>query len=112
MSALPDRTLILIGVGAAAVLALVGYLAARKAGQTLAANANLINPLSTDNLVYRGAGAVLQAFTGRQEETLGTWFYGMTHSEIDPTRYTQAELERILAAKNRWGRDSGGWFVG
>ena len=60
-----DRALFLAGAGAVLVLAIVGYAAAKKAGQLVAANVNLVNPLSTDNLVYQGVNAIGAAISGK-----------------------------------------------
>lgn len=73
-----DTRLVLVGAGAVAVLALIGYNLAKKAGQTIAANGNLVNPLSQENIVYRGANAVANAvLTGGSSnvDSLGTWYH-------------------------------------
>lgn len=107
-----SKTKVLIGFGAVAALAIVGYIAARRLGPMALANANLVNPLSRDNLVYRGASSVIEALTGVPGDTVGTALHRWTSTDLDPTRYTQAELERITAAGNHWGRNTGGWYLG
>ncbi len=104
-----------VGLGLAAGLALVLYLVAKKAGQTVAANAQLVNPLSRENVAAQAVEQTISAILGRAE-SFGTWFYGITSSETDPTKYTQAELERIVAARNRRANRELGipedWIVG
>lgn len=71
---------------AIAALGLVAFIAvvwlAKKAGQGLvtgaAAVGNAVNPVSDKNLAYKAANALTQVFTGTSD-TLGSWFYDMTH---------------------------------
>lgn len=55
-------------IGGAAVAAVAIWKARAAAG----AVAEAVNPLSDQNLAYRGASAVVEAVTGRKGETLGT----------------------------------------
>lgn len=64
---------------AVAVLGLLWY-ASRKVGQGAAVVADAINPASSNNIVNRGVTAAVSAATGR-EETLGGWFYDLTHAD-------------------------------
>jgi hypothetical protein len=68
------------GLGLVAFIAVVWL--AKKAGAGLISIApavgQAVNPVSDQNLAYKGATAVTQVFTGKGE-TLGTWFYDMTH---------------------------------
>lgn len=58
--------------GAALVgLGVIGYLAAKQAG--VLPGANTFNPLSPDNLAYRGANSVFSAVSGNTTDTIGTW---------------------------------------
>lgn len=56
--------------GAVGVLAVIGYAAAKRAG--VLPGPNTFNPLSPDNLAYRGANEVYRALTGNQVDTIGT----------------------------------------
>lgn len=40
---------------------------------------NAINPLSDQNLAYKGANAVVQSLSGNSTASLGTWLYDITH---------------------------------
>lgn len=57
------RTLLLVGAGAAVVLAAIGYVASRKIAAAIPPRAFDIT--STDNLVYKGAEAVTESITGK-----------------------------------------------
>lgn len=111
-----DRALILTGAGAVLALAIVGFVALKKAGavagnivDAIKANKDLVNPLSTKNLAYQGANAVAAAVTGNTVDTIGT---AAADRGLDPTQFSQADLERIVAAGNHYGREVGGWTVG
>jgi hypothetical protein len=67
-----NRVLIWAGVAIVGLFA-VGYVF-RKTEQA----AGAINPVSDQNIFYRGANAVLQVFT-ETGDTLGTWLYNVTH---------------------------------
>lgn len=86
-----DRTLLIVGAGAAVTLAAIGFFAAKKAGKTIADNANLVNPVSRENLVYRGASAVTEAITGVPGDSPGTWLHRIIRPDLeayDPTKDT------------------------
>lgn len=68
---MPDAgKLLIVGVGAAAVLAALGYFGAKAVGAAIPANA--LNPLSPDNVVNRAANSIFQTLTGNPVDTLGT----------------------------------------
>jgi hypothetical protein len=78
--------LIKLGI-AAALLGAVAWgisRAARAAGAWMpdlsGLDLEVMNPASDQNLIYRGTSGVVSAVTGR-DETLGTWLYGLTHTE-------------------------------
>lgn len=60
----------LIVGGALVGLVALGYLAAKKAGAL--PGVNTFNPLSDQNLAYRGATSIYQYVTGNNVDTLGT----------------------------------------
>lgn len=80
-----DRSLFIAGAGAVLVLGVVGYFAARKLGLSIANNAELVNPLSRSNLVYRGANEIGAALTGNPAFNLGASIFEATHAEPDLT---------------------------
>ncbi len=51
------------------------------AGRTLAAVGEAVNPLSTNNLAYTGANAVVQSVTGQKDQTLGGWIYDLFNED-------------------------------
>lgn len=132
-----DRALFIAGAGAVVVLGVVGYLAARKLGLSIANNAQLVNPLSRENIVYRGANAVGAALTGNPSYNLGSSAFELIHSEPDLTAAVNvqpavsmhdlltrsyyltwtAQQERELADRNRAAAPAGTapedvWIVG
>lgn len=72
-----------IGAGLAVVAIGAAYLLARKAGATVsdaaAAVGTAVNPVSDQNLAYKGVNAVGSAVTGDQSFSLGGWIYDLTH---------------------------------
>lgn len=38
-----------------------------------------LNPVSDQNLAYRGVNAIGSAITGNSDFSLGSWIYGITH---------------------------------
>lgn len=72
-----------IGAGIAIVAIVAVYLVARKTGAALgdAAQAvgTAVNPVSDQNLAYKGVNAVGAAVSGDQSFSLGSWLYSVTH---------------------------------
>lgn len=80
----------LVVVAGVAIVALVGIsYAKRRATNPGARLLDPINPLSRENLAYRGVNAVVATFTDDSEATLGTWLY----EKLNPSR---VEEERRL----------------
>lgn len=65
-----ELRLLILGAGAFLGLAFIGYVQARRSG--LLPGANSFNPLSAENLAYRGANSVYAYITGNTVDTLGT----------------------------------------
>ena len=77
-----DRnTLILVGVGILTVLYVKGK--AEKAaadvvdavGDAVGDIGQAVNPVSNENIFYKGANSVFHALGGNKNDTIGTWFY-------------------------------------
>lgn len=97
---------VLLLVGATAV-----YLVARKLGQSagdLAAKVgNAVNPVSDQNLAYRGVNAVGSAVTGTKDFSLGSYLYDIFHpndgqqlvTASDPDSRNVARLNTEAIAK-------------
>lgn len=64
------NTWLMLGLIAAGVIG--AYFLAKKIGAAAGAVGTAINPLSTGNLAYRGAGALTQAITGNRVDSFGT----------------------------------------
>jgi hypothetical protein len=77
-----DKTLFLIGAGAAAVVLAVLLVkkGASVVGDAVGDAANAINPLNNDNIINRGFHSVYDAVTDGQG-TLGTDIYDALHPE-------------------------------
>lgn len=71
-----------LAAGAVLALAAIGYVAARRAGQAIAANSHLINPTDSRNLVYQGVNEVGSSITGEANFSLGGWLYDITHPGV------------------------------
>ena len=120
------KTEILVGVGIVAGLTALGYWAIKAAGGVLPDVIDAINPLSPNNLAYKGVNTLLSPIISspsNPDATLGTWIAGVytmqnpdgtytTVDNFDPTKYTQSDLEKIIAAGNHYGTQTGGWIVG
>lgn len=68
-----------IALGVAAGVVVLGYLAGRKAGDTVSAVGTGLNPASPDNYAYRGVNSVGAALTGQESFSLGSYLYDLTH---------------------------------
>jgi phage tail tape-measure protein len=123
-----------LGLAAVAGVGLVGWWIyshrndIQKAGaKAAAAVGTAINPVSPDNLAYRGVNAVGAALTSNSNFSLGTWIYDVLHPDDgrSPTGVpkivgatsveqdkVQAALESATAAANSFGADTDNWFVG
>ena len=70
-----------LGLGLVAIVGI--YLLAKKAssavGDAAAAVGTAVNPVSDQNLAYKGANAVVQAVTGDQSTSLGSKIYDWLH---------------------------------
>jgi hypothetical protein len=75
--------LITVGVASVAVLGVIGFMAMRRAD--VLPSKETFNPLSPENLAYRGVNAVGEALTGDRDFSLGVWLWEQTHSEPDLT---------------------------
>lgn len=76
------------GVLAVAGLAVAGYIGWRVVRAAPAVGA-AINPLNHDNIFATAGNSVVSALTGR-DESLGGWFFDVTHS--DPVRHDPTPL--------------------
>lgn len=70
---MPDKRIVLFGVGAVLALAAVGWYASRRVAAVVPAGA--FNPLSVDNYVYRGVNEVGAVLTGNKAFSLGGSIY-------------------------------------
>ena len=83
MATFTDKQLIGLGVAAA----LVGGLALWQLRKAAAATAEFaeevvtedLNPVSDQNLAYRGVNGIGAALTGEEDFRLGRWIYDITH---------------------------------
>lgn len=85
---------LLLGGGALAV-----YFVAKKIGEAGSAAAEAVNPVSTQNIFYRGAGAVTGALTGEQNVSLGSkiadWFKSASEKQVD-TMLSQPAVQAAI----------------
>lgn len=72
MAAFTDKQLLGIGV----VVAVGGYLVWKRG---LPAIGSAINPVNQENIFYQGTNAVGEALTGKENFSLGSWIYDLTH---------------------------------
>lgn len=99
-------TLKLYGAVAVAVLAALWY-SQKQATQAAAAVGRAIDPTSDKNVFYGGANAVVQAVTGDKNDTLGTWFYGLTHADPLAAPVAQSKpYTRTPAELAYWNTDT------
>lgn len=65
-------------------------------------NKEKFNPVSDKNLAYQGANAVVQAVTGDDNATVGTWLYDWFNPPKPlPYDATQAQKTRAAIAANK-----------
>lgn len=81
---------------ALAVVALVAYAlwkAKGVVGKIADVVATDLNPVSDQNIVYRGASAVTQKITGNESDTLGTALYNVTHDDCGGWRWPWSDSQ-------------------
>lgn len=81
-----DRQLLIV-LGA---LAALGYFAYRTGKRAVNETLNAVNPVSDDNLAYRGVNAIGGVLTQDEEFNLGRWLWEITNPEA---------AERLRAAR-------------
>lgn len=70
-----------------AMVALLAYLFIKSEAKAAAvAVGEAVNPVSPNNLAYKGVTAMGTVFTGNKDFTLGGWIYDLTHDEYDPNK--------------------------
>jgi hypothetical protein len=87
--------------GVVVVVGLVWLMFGSRIKRAAAAAAEAVNPVSDQNLAYRGVNAVGAAISGRDSFSLGSWIYDLVHDDehiaSNPPRKTEEE-------KSFWGQ--------
>jgi hypothetical protein len=77
-------TYVVVGAVAVGAIYWIGKRFGDAAGKALAAVGTAVNPLSDQNLAYRGVNATGEAITGDPNFTLGGWLFDVFHKPYDP----------------------------
>lgn len=72
-----------IASGAAALIVIYKFFKG-EASEAVKAVGNAVNPVSDQNVFYRGTNAVGEAVTGDPHFTLGGWVYDVLHPSVSP----------------------------
>jgi hypothetical protein len=102
-----NKVFVLYGLAGAVALGAGAY-AARRVGQSASAIGGAINPLSDQNVAYRGANAVVSNVTGR-DETVGGWLYDWTHPPVFVPTVPQLGAPISANPPLMTGGATGGW---
>jgi len=90
---MPNKTVLLFGLGAGLVLVVGAALAARYALPVVGA---AVNPLNPDNVFNQGVGGTVTILTGR-EETLGGWLAELFSSSAREARLMLESPLQVVA---------------
>jgi hypothetical protein len=61
-------------------------------------NLDVVNPASDQNVIYQTVNSGVQAATGSQDATLGTWLYDITH----PNEFPEYAPQKTGGATGSW----------